>query len=143
MVNPVRVLVICVHTRSRSQMAEEYIRKFGGDQVMVESAGIEPGQLNPVVVELLRRDGIDISGKQTKSVFDLHAEGRAFDYVVAVCSPEAKEQCPVFPAEKERLHWPFSDPSAVTGTFEEKLKAVAPIRDQIRDAARTFVESYL
>ncbi|TVR00378.1 MAG: arsenate reductase ArsC [Spirochaetaceae bacterium] len=140
---PTRVLVICVHNSSRSQMAEEYLRKYGGDRVVVESAGIEPGSLNPVVVELLKRDGIDISGKATQSVFDLHAAGKQYDYVIAVCSPEAKEQCPIFPAEKERLHWPFPDPSAVTGSFEEKVKAVEPIRDQIREAVREFVRTRL
>lgn len=124
-------------------MAEEYLRRYGGDRVEVESAGIEPGILNPVVVELLRRDGIDISGKATRSVFDLHAAGKQFDYVIAVCSPEAKEQCPIFPAEKERLHWPFPDPSAATGTFEEKLKTAEPIRDRIRDAVQEFVRAHL
>ncbi len=124
-------------------MAEEYLRTYGGDRVVVESAGIEPGSLNPVVVELLKRDGIDISGKATQSVFDLHAAGKQYDYVIAVCSPEAKEQCPIFPAEKERLHWPFPDPSAVTGSFEEKVKAVEPIRDQIREAVQEFVRTRL
>lgn len=124
-------------------MAEEYIRLLGGDRVEVESAGLEPGELNPVVVELLTRDGIDISGKQTRSVFDLHAAGTSYDYVIAVCSPEAKERCPLFPAEKERLHWPFPDPSAVDGSFEDKIAAVTPIRDQIKAACSDFVDRYL
>lgn len=138
-----RVLVICVHNSARSQMAEEYIRLYGGDRVEVESAGLEPGTLNPVAVELLKRDGIDISGKQTQSVFDLHAAGKSYDYVIAVCSPEAKERCPLFPAEKERLHWPFPDPTAIDGSLEERLAAVAPIRDQIKAACREFVDRYL
>ena len=57
-----------------------------------------------MAVELLREDGIEIAGKKTRSVFDLHRQGRPFDYVIAVCSPEAKEACPIFPAERERLH---------------------------------------
>jgi arsenate reductase len=135
-----RVLVVCVHNSARSQMAEEYIRRFGGDIVEVESAGLEPGALNPVAVELLREDGIDISGKKTRSVFDLRREGRAFDYVIAVCSLEAKEACPIFPAERRRYHWPFPDPSEAAGSFQEKLEQVRPIRDVIREAARAFVE---
>lgn len=135
-----RILAICTHNSARSQMTEAYLKHYGGDTVEVESAGIEPGTLNPVVVELLKEDGIDISGKQTRSVFDLHASGRSFDYVIAVCDPETAERCPIFPAEKERLHWPFTDPSKAEGTMEEKKAFVRPIRDQIREAAARFIE---
>jgi arsenate reductase len=120
-------------------MTEEYLRMYGGDAVEVESAGLEPGTLNPVVVELLEEDGIDISGKATRSVFDLHAEGRSFDYVIAVCDPEAAERCPIFPAEKQRLHWPFPDPSKAEGTMEEKIAYVRPIRDRIKKQVREFL----
>lgn len=123
-------------------MAEEYLKRLGGDLFEVESAGIEPGNLNPVVVELLGEEGIDIQGKQTRSVFDLHQAGRSFDYVIAVCDPEAKEACPIFPAEKKRLHWPFPDPSAVQGSLEEKLIQVRPIRDLIRAKVEGFVEGW-
>ncbi|MFW5686456.1 MAG: arsenate reductase ArsC [Spirochaetota bacterium] len=138
-----RVLAICIHNSARSQMTEEFIRQAAGDRLDVKSAGIEPGSLNPVVVALLKEDGIDITGKETKSVFDLHEAGERFDYVIAVCDKEAAERCPIFPAEKERLHWPFPDPSKATGSTEEKLDYVRPIRDQIREQAREFVEKVL
>ena len=134
-----RVLAICVHNSARSQMTEAYLRQYGGDILEVESAGIEPGSVNPVVVELLAEDGIDISGKATQSVFDLAKAGRAFDYVIAVCDPEASEQCPIFPAERQRLHWPFADPSKAEGSFEERVDAVRPIREQIRSEVQGFV----
>ncbi|MFP4363862.1 MAG: arsenate reductase ArsC [Spirochaetia bacterium] len=137
-----RVLVICVHNSSRSQMAEEYIRKYGNAFFETESAGIEPGEINPVVAELLQEDGIDISNKETKSVFDLRKAGKEFDYVIAVCSPEAKEACPIFPAEKQRLHWPFPDPKAQTGSFAEKVEKVRPIREEIKKAVKDFIEQY-
>ena len=142
MKNKSRVLVICVHNSARSQMAEEYIRRYGADLFEVESAGLEPGELNPVAVELLREDGIEIAGKKTRSVFDLHRQGRSFDYVIAVCSPEAKEACPIFPAERERLHWPFPDPAEASGSFMQKVEQVRPIRDAIREAALAFVEEH-
>ncbi|MFO8065291.1 MAG: arsenate reductase ArsC [Spirochaetota bacterium] len=135
-----RILAICIHNSARSQMTEAYLKHYGGDAVEVESAGIEPGTVNPVVVELLREDGIDISGKGTQSVFDLHSTGRSFDYVIAVCDPESAERCPIFPAEKERLHWPFADPSKAEGTLDEKKAFVRPIRDQIRDRTARFIE---
>jgi arsenate reductase (thioredoxin) len=138
-----RVLAICIHNSARSQMTEEYIRKAAGDRIDVMSAGIEPGTLNPVVVELLKEDGIDITGKSTRSVFDLHKNKERFDYVIAVCDKEAAERCPIFPAERERLHWPFPDPSQASGTMEEKLAYVRPIRDQIRSKVEEFVRRVL
>jgi len=135
-----RMLAICIHNSARSQMTEEYLRLLGGPSISVESAGLEPGTLNPVVVELLKEDGIDITGKETRSVFDLHAAGRTFDYVIAVCDPEAAERCPIFPAEKKRLHWPFPDPSRATGTMEEKLAYTRPIRDRIKAQVQEFLD---
>ena len=135
-----RILAICIHNSARSQMTEEYLRLLGGPSVAVESAGLEPGTLNPVVVELLKEDGIDITGKETRSVFDLHAAGRTFDYVIAVCDPEAAERCPIFPAEKKRLHWPFPDPSQAEGSLEEKLAYVRPIRDRIKAQVQEFLD---
>ncbi len=124
-------------------MTEEFIRQAAGERLKVTSAGIEPGSLNPTVVELLKEDGIDIAGKETRSVYDLHEAGERYDYVIAVCDKEAAERCPIFPAEKERLHWPFPDPSKATGSMEEKLAYVRPIRDQIRERAKEFVEKVL
>jgi arsenate reductase (thioredoxin) len=138
-----RVLAICIHNSARSQMTEEFIRQAAGDRIEVMSAGIEPGSLNPAVVELLKEDGIDITGKSTRSAFDLHKQGERFDYVIAVCDKEAAERCPIFPAEKERLHWPFPDPSKATGTMEEKLAHIRPIRDEIRQKAEEFVKRVL
>ena len=135
-----RILAICIHNSARSQMTEAYLKHFGGESVEVESAGIEPGTLNPVVVELLKEDGIDISHARPQSVFDLYSAGRSFDYVIAVCDPESAERCPIFPAERERLHWPFADPSRAEGTMQERKAFVRPIRDQIRDTAAKFIE---
>ena len=137
-----RVLAICVHNSARSQMVEEYLRKYGGDLFEAESAGLEPGEINPVAAALLAEERIDISSKKTRSVFDLHKAGKRYDYVIAVCSADAYERCPVFPAERRRLYWPFPDPSAATGSFEERLAAVRPIRDGIRDRVRAFVDRY-
>ncbi|MFP4011429.1 MAG: arsenate reductase ArsC [Spirochaetaceae bacterium] len=139
----IRVLAVCIHNSARSQMTEEYLRKLGGEAVDVESAGLEPGEINPVVVELLKEDGIDITGKKTASVYDLHAAGKSFDYVIAVCDPESAERCPIFPAEKRRLHWPFADPSRAVGSFEEKTAYVRPIRDEIKQRVAEFVDSLL
>jgi len=139
-----RVLFICVHNSARSQMAEEYLRKFAGERFEVESAGLEPGTINPLVAEALREEGIDIGGKRTHSVLDFHREGRRYDYVIAVCSKEAAERCPVFPGAGpvRRLHWPFDDPAQATGSHEERLQKVRGIRDQVKAQVLEFIAEH-
>lgn len=136
----IRALVICVHNSARSQMAEAYLKKLGGELFSVESAGLEPGSLNPYVVRALQEDGIDISGKPTQSVFDLYRAGRRFQYVITVCSKEAAERCPIFPGTHERLFWPFPDPASFAGTDEQIMEKVREVRDSIREKVREFVE---
>lgn len=135
-----RVLVICVHNSARSQVAEAYIRRESGGRIPVESAGLEPGALNPFVVRALREDGIDIEGKPTQGVFDLYRAGRRFTHVITVCSKEAAERCPLFPGVHTRLHWPFPDPSAFTGSDDQIMARVREVRDAIRAKVRMFVE---
>lgn len=127
-----RVLFVCIHNSARSQMAEAFLNQICGDQFEAHSAGIEPGKLNPVVVEAMQEIGLDISGNQTKSAFDLYRSGKSFAYVVAVCDPEAAERCPIFPGVTQRLHWPFPDPSSFKGTPEERLAGTRTVRDTIK-----------
>ncbi|MGA2974294.1 MAG: arsenate reductase ArsC [Spirochaetia bacterium] len=138
----VSVLCLCVHNSARSQMAEAYFRAFGGDLFEVESAGLEPGKLNPFVVRALQEEGIDISGKRTQDVFELFKAGKTYRYVITVCSREAAERCPIFPGRSEKLHWPFPDPSTFTGTDEEIMTGVRSVRDAIREKVRGFVSDF-
>mgnify|MGYP006299524291 CR=1 FL=1 len=137
-----KVLFICVHNTARSQMAEAYLRQFGGDLFVVESAGLTPGTLNPYVVEAMKQDGIDISNKVPQSVFDLYKAGRTYTYVITVCSREAEEGCPVFPGPVRRLSWPFPDPSRFEGTEEEILRQTIEVRNVIKEEVRQFIEHY-
>ncbi|MDP2790784.1 MAG: arsenate reductase ArsC [Rectinemataceae bacterium] len=134
----IKVLFLCVHNSARSQMAEAFLKKMGGNRFEVESAGLEPGKLNPYVVRALAESGIDISGNQTKSVFDFVRLGRAYDYVITVCSKEAAERCPIFPGATKKLHWAFADPSAFAGTDEEIMTQVRVVRDEIKHAVELF-----
>lgn len=134
-----KVLFLCVHNSARSQMAEAYLKKYGLARFEAESAGLEPGVLNPFVVRALAEDGIDIAGKPTRDVFGIFKEGRSFDCVVTVCSKEAAERCPIFPGKVERRHWPFDDPSKFTGTDEEIMAKVRVVRDAIREKVLEFI----
>jgi len=134
-----KVLFICVHNSARSQMAEAFLKKHGGDDFLAESAGLEPGKLNPVVVEAMKEIGIDISRNETKSVFDFFKQGRKYNYVVTVCDESSAEKCPIFPGVKETLHWSFKDPSALTGSHEEKLAGTREIRNEIEKRIRQWL----
>jgi arsenate reductase (thioredoxin) len=125
-----KVLFVCIHNSARSQMAEALLNHLAGNKFEAESAGLEPGILNPLAVEAMRGLGIDISHNKTKSAFDMFKQGRIFQFVIAVCD-EASEQCPIFPSTIKRLSWSFPDPAALQGSFEEKLKQTKIIRDQI------------
>lgn len=128
-----KVLFICVHNSARSQMAEAWLNRICGDSFQAESAGLEPGTLNPLAVEVMAEEGIDISKNKTQAVFDVWKSGALFAYVVTVCDEASAEKCPIFPGPATRLHWSFPDPSQVTGTHEEKLTAAREIRDAIKE----------
>ena len=127
-----RILFICVHNSARSQMAEAWVNHLCGDLAEAESAGLEPGVLHPLAVEVMKEVGIDISHHRTTGVLDVVREGKLFSYVITVCDESAAERCPVFPGITTRLHWGFPDPAAATGTKEEKLKVFRAVRDSIK-----------
>jgi arsenate reductase (thioredoxin) len=139
--NKVKVLFVCVHNSARSQMAEALLNKEWGDRFYAESAGLEPGTLNPIVIESLDEIGIDISKRETKSVFELYKKGRVFHYVIAVCDKTAGEKCPIFPGVSERIYWSFPDPAKLEGTFEEKLIGTRIIGDQIKKQIEEWAAS--
>ena len=137
-----KVLFLCVHNSARSQMAEAFLNQIGGDMLIAESAGLEPGVLNPYVIEVMKEIGIDISANQTRSAFDLFKQGRRFNFVITVCDAANAERCPIFPGVTKRISWSFEDPSLFTGTHEEKLAKTRIVRDNIRTQIEKFVNEF-
>lgn len=133
-------LIICVHNSARSQIAEAYLKQLGGEEWRVESAGFDPGEINPLVVRVMAEEGFDLSTRTTQSVFELFKQGRNFQYVITVCSESEEGRCPVFPGMTHRLHLPFPDPARLEGTEEEKLARMREIRDQIKSVVQQFLE---
>jgi arsenate reductase len=136
-----KVLFVCVHNSARSQMAEAFLKQSGGEFFEVESAGIELGILNPIVVDAMREIGIDISKNQTKDAFQFLKQGRSFHYVITVCDESSGERCPIFPGVSQRLHWSFDDPSAFTGSYEYKLLKTRAVRDAIKAKILEFLKN--
>ncbi|MDA8126166.1 MAG: arsenate reductase ArsC [Deltaproteobacteria bacterium] len=133
-----KVLFVCIHNSARSQMAEAFLNHFYGDRFAAKSAGLEPGTLNPLVVQVMAEAGIDISKNRTKSVFAMVQSGELFSWVITVCDQASAERCPVFPGATRRLHWSFPDPAAVSGSPEERLAEVRKIRDAVEAAVRQW-----
>ena len=135
-----KVLFVCIHNSARSQMAEAFLKKYGGDHFQVESAGLEPGKMNPNVVTVMQEVGIDLSQKSTQGVFDLFRQGKLFNAVITVCDGASAERCPVFPGIVKRAAWSFEDPSSLKGSQDEILQHTRAVRDEIEKAVLDFIE---
>jgi len=134
------ILFVCVHNSARSQMAEAFLNQVCSEQFHAHSAGLEPGKLNPIVVEAMQEIGLDISGNPTKAVFDMFKSGKLFSYVITVCDEASAERCPIFPGVTKRLHWSFPDPSGFQGTHEERLAKTRGVRDTIKAKIEEWCE---
>jgi arsenate reductase (thioredoxin) len=137
---PYRVLFLCTHNSSRSQMAEGFLRARGGPTFRVFSAGTQPRAVHPLAIQVMREVGIEISeqaGYRAKGIEAFKTEP-PMDLVVTVCA-EAAEACPFFPNARAQVHWGFPDPSRVTGSEEERLAAFRHVRDLIAARITQFL----
>jgi arsenate reductase len=135
---PMRVLFLCTHNSSRSQIAEGLLRARGGSFFEVFSAGTEPREVHPLAIKVMQELGIDIRDHKAKGI-DAFVSAPPMDLVITVCH-EAQETCPFFPNARRQVHWGFPDPSRVTGTQEERLAAFRHIRDLIAAKIDQFLD---
>lgn len=134
--HPIRVLFLCTGNSARSQMAEGLLRSLGGADFEVHSAGIDPKGLNPLAVEVMRETGIDISRQESKSLE--RYLGQPFDYIITVCD-RARDNCPTFPGDNQRIHWGYDDPAAAAGSHEQQLAVFRRVRNEISERLRLWV----
>jgi arsenate reductase len=118
-------------------MAEGLLRSIGGDRFEVCSAGTKPSFVRPEAIAVMAEIGIDLAGHRSKDVREF--DGQYFDCVITVCD-NAKEICPVFPAQTERLHWSVPDPATVQGSDAERLTAFRRVRDTLAVTLRDFAD---
>ncbi len=135
-----RVLFLCTGNSARSQMAEAFLRKYGGDNFEAHSAGLEPKGLNPFTIQVMQEVGIDVSGQKSKGVGEYLGK-TLFQYLITVCD-DAEKNCPTtWPGISRREHWSFQDPAAFDGSDEQKLAKFREIRDQIETKIKSWVAS--
>jgi arsenate reductase len=125
-----KVLFLCTSNSARSQMAEAFLRKYGGEHFEVYSAGLEPKGIHSLAARVMEEIGLPLTNQLSKDV-DEYVGKVHFGYVITVCS-HADDKCPIFPDISQRLRWAFDDPAAIEGTDEEKLLKFRQVRDQIR-----------
>lgn len=134
----IKVLFLCTGNSCRSQIAEGWARYLKSDVIEAFSAGISPGRMNEMAIQMMAEAGVDISSQFSKHVDDLSSVD--FDYVVTVCD-NAKEHCPIFPSTAKRVHRSFPDPSFLSGTPQEIVTAFRKTRDDIRAFVEGMPES--
>lgn len=126
--NKPSALFVCVHNAGRSQMAAGYLRALSGGAVEVRSAGSMPAeQINPVAVEAMLEEGIDIRAERPK-VLTTDAV-KASDVVITMGCGDA---CPIFPGKRYE-DWALADPAG------QGIESVRPIRDEIRGRILTLL----
>lgn len=131
-----RVLFVCIHNSARSQMAEGMLRAWAGDRFEVASGGTETSRVRPEAITAMSELGIDISGHASKTIE--RYVGQPWDWLIPVCE-EACEACPYVPGAKAVLRWSFDDPSAASGTEEERLAVFRRVRDELATRIRSFI----
>ena len=126
----IKVLFLCTGNSARSQMAEAFLRKYGGDQFESYSAGMEPKGIHPYTKRVMEEIGISLSGQYSKDVREYMGKVH-FAYMIILCD-EADRTCPrTFPGIGQRFHWSFEDPAALAGSEDQKLAKFKEVRDQI------------
>ena len=135
-----KVLFICSHNTTRSQMAQALLAKYGGEDFEVFSAGIKAGELNPMAVEVISEDeNMNISSYTTNNILDYFKQGLHFHYVITVCDEAKKEPCPIFPSLDGVLHWNITSP-ACDGSYEEKKAKVIASKDELKVNVLEFIK---
>jgi arsenate reductase len=133
-----RVLFLCTENAARSQMAEAFLREYGGDYFEAHSAGLEPSRIHPLTYRVMEERGLDLEQQRSKGL-DEYLTKVHVGYLITVCA-KAEENCPTYPGVSVREHWGFEDPAAFEGTEAQRLEKFREIRDQVEARVKDFVE---
>jgi len=138
--NKPKILFLCTTNSARSQMAEAFLKKYGADKFEAYSAGLEPKGIHPYAEQVMKEIGIPLTGQYSKSFREYMGKVH-FAYLITVCT-EAEKNCPTtFPGIGQRLHWPFEDPAAFSGSEDEKIRKFREVRDKIGEHLREWLKN--
>ncbi len=135
-----KILVLCTGNSCRSQIAEGYLKYFSGNKAEVYSAGVETHGVNPLAVQTMLEDGVDISNHTSNNVNEYRDVD--FDFVITVCD-NAKERCPYFPSKAQKFHHNFPDPAKAKGTEEQIKEQFRMVRNMIKEYCSSFIKEHV
>ncbi len=137
--SPLKVLFVCTHNSARSQMAEGFLRTRSRNRIKVYSAGVDPIPVNPLAARVMAERNVDIRYQRSKGL-EAFLE-QSFDYVITVCD-RARENCPIFPGEPNRIHWSIPDPVAIKVPEGEALVPFRKVADELSDRIDYFLAGF-
>ena len=135
-----KVLFFSTGDSTRSQMAEGFLRAFAGDEVVVASTAVQSIERDPLVLEVMKEVGVDISGQHPKDIGQFFKE--SFTFVITLGDP-SRERFPVWPFCRNVRHWSLTDPEQTMGTPEQKRDALRGVREAISRNVMEFVSKSL
>lgn len=136
-----KICFVCTGNATRSQMAEAFAKKLGGDKIEVYSAGSHPlGYFLPQTIQVMKEAGLDISSQRSKHLSEVPIE--EMDYIITLCD-SAASYCPTTLTKGQKLHWPFGDPGNFVGSDEAKLQAFRQVRDAIHKKLQDWFQKVL
>ena len=135
------VLFVCTGNSARSIIAETLMNQLGGGRFRAYSAGSHPaGEVNPLTLEILDKQGYPIEGLRSKSWSEFaRDDAPQMDFVFTVCDQAAGEACPVWPGQPITAHWGFRDPAKAEGSIEEQRRIFSEVLLQITTRIRLFL----
>jgi arsenate reductase len=135
-----KVMFLSTKNAARGQMAEAYLRHYGGDNYEVHSAGLDPSGIHPAAVRVMEEAGLTLDGQSSKHVAEYL--GRVhFGWLITVCS-DAEQNCPrALLGISNRLYWgDLASPTAFAGDDEETLQEFRQARDQIERRIKEWLD---
>ncbi len=135
------VLFICTGNSARSIFAEALLRDLGRGKFQAFSAGTKANtELNAFALEILKRNGHDITGLRSKHISEFQQPGAiVMDFVFTVCDRAAAEDCPPWPGQPITGHWGLPDPVKAIGTDAERALVFAQTYAALRRRIMAFV----
>lgn len=131
------VIFLCTHNQARSQMAEAFLRKYGGKRFNSFSAGFEKREIHPFTKKVMKEKGFELKNQYSKELKEFLDE-KDFKIIITVCS-RAEELCPTLPSVNKRISWDIEDPVAFEGEEEEKLEKFREVRDIVEKKVKKWV----
>ncbi len=119
-------------------MAEAFLRKYGGTEFEIYSAGLTPLATHPLAKRVMKDIGIEMADQETDPLKKYWGK-MIFDYLIVLCE-KAEKECFIFPGVNHRLFWPFEDPATHDGPEQTMIGKFRQVRDGIEERVKAWLK---